>query len=44
MTVLDKAINRFGFEDPRTITIAVLLEEGKTQLAEDLWEVLTEEE
>lgn len=44
MTTLDKAIQRFGFEDPRTITIAVLEEQGKTKLAEELWEVLTEED
>ena len=44
MTTLDKAIRLFGFEDPRTITIAVLEEQGKTELAEQLWETLTEEE
>ena len=44
MTTLDKAINYFGFEDPRTITIAVLEEQGHTKLAEDLWETLTEDE
>ena len=42
MTTLDKAIQRFGFEDARTITIAVLEEQGKTELAEELWEILTE--
>ena len=41
MTTLDKAIRNFGFEDPRTITIAFLEEEGKHQLAEELYEVLT---
>lgn len=41
MTTLDKAIRNFGFEDPRTITIAFLEETGKHQLAEDLYEVLT---
>ena len=41
MTTLDKAIRNFGFEDPRTITIAFLEEEGKSQLAEELYEVLT---
>ena len=44
MTTLDKAIQRFGFEDPRTITIAVLEEQGRYKLAEDLWETLTEED
>lgn len=44
MTTLDKAIRMFGFEDPRTITIAVLEEQGKTELAEQLWEVLTDAE
>ena len=44
MTTLDKAIRTFGFEDPRTITIAFLEETGKTALAEQLWEVLTENE
>lgn len=44
MTTLDKAIQKFGFEDARTITIAVLEEQGKTKLAEELWKALTEEE
>lgn len=44
MTTLDKAIRNFGFEDPRTITIAFLEETGKHQLAEDLYEVLTANE
>lgn len=44
MTTLDKAIRTFGFEDARTITIAVLMEQGKNQLAEDLWKVLTDTE
>lgn len=44
MTYLDKAIQRFGFEDARTITIAVLEEQGNNKLAEQLWEVLTEED
>ena len=38
MTTLDKAIRTFGFEDPITITIAVLEEQGKTELAEQLFE------
>lgn len=44
MTVLDKAIRVFGFEDARTITIAVLEEQGKNELAEELWKTLTEED
>ena len=38
MTTLDKAIQTFGFENPITITIAVLEEQGKTELAEQLYE------
>lgn len=38
MTTLDKAIKLFGFENPITITIAVLEEQGKTQIAEQLLE------
>ena len=30
MTYTDKAIQTFGFEDVRTITIAILEEQGKT--------------
>lgn len=44
MTYTDKAIQTFGFEDVRTITIAVLEEQGKTELAEKLFRILTEEE
>jgi uncharacterized OB-fold protein len=44
MTTLDKAIQLFGFENPITITIAVLEEQGNHKLAEQLWETLTEEE
>ena len=36
MTITDKAIKMFGFENPITITIAVLMEEGKEGLAEAL--------
>jgi hypothetical protein len=36
MNALDKAIQIFGFENPITITIAVLMEEGKEGLAEAL--------
>lgn len=38
MTTLDKAIEVFGFENPITITIAVLAEQGKHELAEQLFE------
>ena len=38
MTITDKAIKTFGFENPITITIAVLEEQGKTDLAEQLFE------
>ena len=38
MTTLDKAIELFGFENPITITIAVLEEQGKADLAEQLFE------
>lgn len=44
MTILDKAIRKWGFEDPRTITIAVLEEEEKTNLAEALYNTLIEDE
>lgn len=44
MTTLDKAIRNFGFEDPRTITIACLEEDGRYQLAEDLYKILTNDE
>ena len=38
MTTTDKAIKAFGFENPITITIAVLEEQGKHELAEQLFE------
>ena len=37
MTTLDKAIHEFGFENPITIIIAYLEEEGQTALAEALF-------
>ena len=40
MTTLDKAIRVFGFEDARTITIAFLLEQGKDELANELYATL----
>jgi hypothetical protein len=44
MTTLDKAIHEFGFEDVRTITIAVLEERGMLEQAEELFKILTEDE
>ena len=44
MTTLDKAIQEFGFEDVRTVTIAVLEEKGMTEQAETLFKILTEED
>ena len=38
MTTLNKAIKTYGFENPITITIAVLEEQGKTELAEELYQ------
>lgn len=38
MTITDKAIKAFGFESPITITITVLEEQGKTDLAKQLFE------
>ncbi len=38
ITTLDKATNTFGFENPITIAIAYLEEQGETQLAENLYE------
>ena len=37
MKTLDKAIKSFGFENPITITIALLVEQGKTELAKRLY-------
>lgn len=44
MNVCEKAVRTWGHEDARTITICVLVEQGKTDLAEQLFEVLTEGE
>lgn len=38
MTTLDRAIETFGFENPITITIATLAEQGRHELAEQLFE------
>lgn len=42
MDVREKAVQTFGFEDGRTIVICVLVEQGKTDLAEQWFKVLTE--
>ena len=42
MNVCEKAVRTWGHEDCRTITICVLVEQGKTDLAEQLFEVLTD--
>ena len=44
MTTLDKAIHTLGFENPITIAIAVLEEQGKHELAAQLWEEITQGE
>ena len=43
MTTLDKAIQTFGFENPITITIATLEEQGKHELAEQLYDECAKE-
>ena len=43
MSVLDKAVQRFGFEDSRTIAIATLMDLGHSKLAEELWLTLIAE-
>ena len=42
MTYTEKAIKEYGFEDARTITFAVLEDQGKYDLAKQLWEALHE--
>lgn len=44
MTTLAKATRRFGFEDPRTITIAYLEESGQAALADRLYATLVDDE
>lgn len=41
MTITNKAITIFGHENPITITIAVLEEQGKVALAEELFKEVT---
>ena len=38
MTIIDKATSLFGFENPITIVIIFLEEQGKHELAEQLFE------
>jgi hypothetical protein len=44
MDIREKAIQRWGFEDCRTITICVLVEQGRLDLAMRLFDNLTEED
>ena len=45
MTTLDKAIRKWGFEDSRTIAIAILEESGcSPEFMEELFKTLTESE
>lgn len=41
MDIRELAIQTFGFDDCRTITICVLVEQNKVDIAEQLFEVLT---
>ena len=43
MDIREKAIQRWGFENARTITICVLVESGQCELAEQLFDELTAE-
>lgn len=43
MDIREKAIQRWGFENARTITICVLVENGQRELAEQLFAELTAE-
>ena len=44
MDVCEKAVRTWGHEDCRTITICVLVEQGRLDLAVQLFDNLTEEE
>jgi pentatricopeptide repeat protein len=44
MDVREKAIQRWGFENARTIVICVLAEQGKVDLAEQFFDELTADE
>jgi hypothetical protein len=43
MDIRDMAVQNWGFEDARTITICVLVEQGRTDLAEQLFYTLMDE-
>lgn len=43
MDIRELAVNTFGFEDARTIAICILVEQGRQDIAERLFEVLTED-
>jgi hypothetical protein len=42
MTALDRAIEMFGFENPITVTVALLEEQGKARLAGQLIDAIVE--
>ncbi len=42
MTVCEKAVRTFGFEDSRTVAICILVENGHKKVAERLFETLTD--
>ena len=44
MDVREMVVKTFGFEDARTITICVLVEQGRNDLAEQLFETLVGED
>ena len=44
MTVCEKAVRMWGHEDCRTITICILVEQGRLDLAVQLFDNLTEKE
>ena len=44
MNALEKAIRKWGFENPKTIVIAELFEENREVVAEALWILLNAEE
>jgi hypothetical protein len=43
MDIRDMAVQNWGFEDARTITICVLVEQCRTDLAEQLFYTLMDE-
>lgn len=45
MAILDLAIRRWGFEDPRTVAIAILEENGcSPEFVAEMFETLAEDE